>query len=123
MRLSMCSPAVSFISIPRIESGSGESGRVDYLGGKDWTWCSENEGRMTVRRARMLGSARPADELLSRQSSAPRCHEPALAACALKWFAMASAIVTKLPLNMLTPDLQPVTLDLKTHGARAIRPG
>ena len=65
---------------------------------------------MTVRRARMLGLAlpklaRPAGAPLSRHASATCCLVPPLAAAALKWVAMASAMVTKLPLNMLTPDI------------------
>jgi hypothetical protein len=55
---------------------------------------------MTVRRARMLGLARPAAAPLS----ATRCPVPGRVAPALRWVAMASAMVTKLPLNMLTPD-------------------
>ena len=58
---------------------------------------------MTVRRARMLGLARPAGAPLSRHASATR-PVPGRLAPALKWVAMASAMVTKLPLNMLTPD-------------------
>jgi hypothetical protein len=81
------------------------SAAVDYLGGKGCTWCSENDGRMTVRRARMLGLPCPAAAPFSRHASATRCQVPGLlAAPALKWVAMASAMVTKLPLNMLTPD-------------------
>ena len=52
---------------------------TDYLGGNDCTWCSENDGRMTVRRARMLGFARSAATLLrARVGSArrPRCRSP-----------------------------------------------
>jgi len=41
---------------------------------------------------------------LSRHVSATRCPAPALAVPALEWAAMASAMATKLPLNMLTPD-------------------
>jgi len=52
----------------------------------------------------MLGLARPAGAPLSRHASAVRCQVPARVAPALKWVAMASAMVTKLPLNMLTPD-------------------
>ena len=59
---------------------------------------------MTVRRARMLGLARPAETPFSRHASATRCEVPGRVAPALKWVAMASAMVTKLPLNMLTPD-------------------
>jgi hypothetical protein len=59
---------------------------------------------MTVRRARMLGLEQPAGAPLSRHASATRCQLPARVASALKWVAMASAMVTKLPLNMLTPD-------------------
>ena len=53
----------------------------------------------------MLGLARPAGAPLSRHASATRCPWPAAAPPALKWVAIASAMVTKLPLNMLTPDL------------------
>ena len=59
---------------------------------------------MTVRRARMLGLARPAGALLSCHASATRVQLPGRVAPALEWVAMASAMVTKLPLNMLTPD-------------------
>ena len=59
---------------------------------------------MTVRRARMLGLERPAAAPFSRHASATRCPAPVRLASALKWVAMASAMVTKLPLNMLTPD-------------------
>jgi hypothetical protein len=52
----------------------------------------------------MLGLARPADAPLSRHVSATRGQVPGRLASALKWVAMASAMVTKLPLNMLTPD-------------------
>jgi hypothetical protein len=86
------------------ESCERRCGRGDYLGGKDCTWCNENDGLMTVRRARMLGLERPAGAPLSRHASATRCPVPAPVAPALKWVAMASAMVTKLPLNMLTPD-------------------
>src|SRR5262245_51271477 len=58
---------------------------------------------MTVRRARMLWLERPAGATLSRHGSLC-CPVPAAADVALKWVAMASAMVTKLPLNMLTPD-------------------
>jgi hypothetical protein len=60
---------------------------------------------MTVRRARMLWFARPAGALLSRHASVARCHEADAAFLALKWVAIASAMITKLPLNMLTPDV------------------
>jgi hypothetical protein len=49
----------------------------------------------------MLGLARPAGAPLS----AARCQVPGRVAPALKWVAMASAMVTKRPLNMLTPDI------------------
>jgi hypothetical protein len=75
---------------------------------------------MTVRCARMLGLARPVGASLSCHASAARCLAPGAASCALKWVAMASAMDTKLPLNMLTPDCNE-TFVLKTHGARAIR--
>ena len=52
----------------------------------------------------MLGLARSAGALFSRDASATGCEVPARVARALKWVAMASAMVTKLPLNMLTPD-------------------
>ncbi len=52
----------------------------------------------------MLGLARPAGAPFSREASAARCRGAGAAACALKWVAMASAMVTKLPLNMTTPD-------------------
>jgi len=57
---------------------------------------------MTVKRARMLGLARLADAVPSHHASATR-QALAVAARSFKWLAMASAIVTKLPLNMLTP--------------------
>jgi hypothetical protein len=60
---------------------------------------------MTVRRARMFGLARPAGAALSCHASATRCPGAGAAPAALKWVAIASAMVTKLPLNMLTPDL------------------
>jgi hypothetical protein len=94
---------------------------VDYLGGKDCTWCNENDGRMTVRRARMLWLGRPAGGALSRHASVTRCDVAAAALLALKWVAMASAMITKLPLNMLTPDTGPELVTLKTRGTRAIR--
>jgi hypothetical protein len=53
----------------------------------------------------MLGLARPAGAVLSRHVSATRCPWSVAAPPALKWVAIASAMVTKLPLNMLTPDL------------------
>ena len=63
---------------------------------------------MTVRRARMLGLAQPAGAPLSRHVSATRVQVPGRVAPALapavEHVAMASAMVTKLPLNMLTPD-------------------
>jgi hypothetical protein len=80
------------------------AGRGDYLGGKDCTWCNENDGRITVSRARMLGLEGPGGVPFSRHASATCCQVPARVAPALKWVAMASAMVTKLPLNMLTPD-------------------
>jgi len=52
----------------------------------------------------MLGLERPAGAPFSRHASATRCPAPVRLASALKWVAMASAMVTKLPLNMLTPD-------------------
>lgn len=52
----------------------------------------------------MLGLARPAGAPFSRDASATCCEVSARVAPALKWIAMASAMVTKLPLNMLTPD-------------------
>ena len=52
----------------------------------------------------MLGLERPAGAPFSRHASATRCPVPVRLASALKWVAMASAMVTKLPLNMLTPD-------------------
>ena len=52
----------------------------------------------------MLGLARPAGAPLSRHASATLRHEPDVPLVAPKWVAMASAMVTKLPLNMLTPD-------------------
>ena len=51
----------------------------------------------------MLGLARPAGAA-SRHVSATRCPGSGAAPPALKWVAIASAMVTKLPLNMLTPD-------------------
>lgn len=51
----------------------------------------------------MLGLARPAGAPLSRHALATRCPGPGAAPPALKWVAIASAMVTKLPLNMLTP--------------------
>lgn len=54
----------------------------------------------------MLGLAQPAGAALSRHASATRCPWSGAAPPALKWVAIASAMVTKLPLNMLTPDLQ-----------------
>lgn len=53
----------------------------------------------------MLAFSRLAGAPFSRPASATR-HAVAVAARALKWRAMASAMVTKLPLNMLTPDFQ-----------------
>jgi hypothetical protein len=53
----------------------------------------------------MLGFTRLSGAALSRHASATR-HAPAVAGRALKWLAMASAMLTKLPLNMLTPELQ-----------------
>jgi hypothetical protein len=53
----------------------------------------------------MLALAPPIDAVLSCQASATRCPGPGAAPPALKWVAIASAMVTKLPLNMLTPDL------------------
>ena len=53
----------------------------------------------------MLGLAWPAGAPLSRHASATRCRWSGAAPPALKWVAIASAMVTKLPLNMLTPDL------------------
>jgi hypothetical protein len=53
----------------------------------------------------MLGLAPPADAALSCHASPTRCRGPGAAPAALKWVAIASAMVTKLPLNMLTPDL------------------
>lgn len=52
----------------------------------------------------MLELALPAAAPLSRDVSGARCQLPGRVASALKWVAMASAMVTKLPLNMLTPD-------------------
>lgn len=54
----------------------------------------------------MLGLARPAGAPLSRHASATPRHWPPAAPLALKWVAIASAMVTKLPLNMLTPDFE-----------------
>ena len=63
---------------------------------------------MTVSRARMLGLARPACAPLSRHASATRVQVPGRVApafaLAVEQVAMASAMVKKLPLNMLTPD-------------------
>lgn len=90
--------------------------RVDYLGGKDCTWCSENDGRTTVSRARMFALARSALLVSSRPVSVTRPQVSAVADVAPKWVAIASAIVTKLPLNMLTPDTgvdSPVTKDAR----------
>jgi len=68
----------------------------------------------------MLGLARPVGASSSHHVSATRCQVPARGAPALKWVAMASAMVTKLPLNMLTPDTSCLP-ELKTRDMRAIR--
>ncbi len=54
----------------------------------------------------MLGLARPAGAPLSRHASATPRHGSDAAPVALKWVAIASAMVTKLPLNMLTPNFE-----------------
>ena len=71
----------------------------------------------THARARAAGRLRRCRATRRRRADA--C--PAVAAFALKWVAMASAMVTKLPLNMLTPDTCFTMPDLKTLGMRAIR--
>jgi hypothetical protein len=68
---------------------------------------------MTVRRARMLWFAKPAGAALSRHASVTRGHVAGAALPALKWVAMASAMITKLPLNMLTPDTGPELVTLR----------